>query len=203
MLQSHHTLGPVRAVPGLFWTKSYVHPQGAYGSRAAPYEFCLPVRARRVLCMHYKLTGPVRVRDRKQPMNSPCGDRRGPVGPHTTPGRFFFANSGFVNSLTCPWGCHRAHLRVPRGPRTDPVGYTDHCRIPCEARTSITRGPCGVMRISWSTVVSSRTVVSSCTRLMWLWEQRRRKIPMGASLGLTQEIGLQKSYGARCDHRIY
>ena len=46
---SHITLpGPVRTVPGLFTgcfeQKSYVHSRGPHGPRAAPYEFCLPVR---------------------------------------------------------------------------------------------------------------------------------------------------------------
>ena len=39
---------PVWAVPGLFTgcfeQKSYVHSRGPHGPRAAPYEFCLPVR---------------------------------------------------------------------------------------------------------------------------------------------------------------
>ena len=51
---SHITLpGPVRAVPGLFSgffkQKSYVHSRGPLWPRAAPYEFCLPIRGPWVL----------------------------------------------------------------------------------------------------------------------------------------------------------
>ena len=41
MPQSHHTPGPRT---GCFEQKSYVHSRGPHGPRAAPYEFCLPVR---------------------------------------------------------------------------------------------------------------------------------------------------------------
>ena len=37
--------------PSCFEQKSHVHSRGPYGPRATPYEFCIPVRARRVL-MH-------------------------------------------------------------------------------------------------------------------------------------------------------
>ena len=41
MPQSHHTPG---LFPGWFIQKSYVYSRGPHGPRAAPNEFCLPVR---------------------------------------------------------------------------------------------------------------------------------------------------------------
>ena len=35
---------PYGLFPGCFAQKSYVHSRGPHGPRAAPYEFCLPVR---------------------------------------------------------------------------------------------------------------------------------------------------------------
>ena len=157
MLQSHHTPGPLWAVPGLFWTKLYVHPRGPYGSRAASYEFCLPVRARRVLCMHYKLTGPVRVRDRKQPMKP---------------------------------------VRGPSRRATYPVGYTAHCRFPCEARTTPVRASHGVMRISWSN--HKCIFVSSCTRpAAWCDSENSAdvKFPWTLHLALRKKSGSKNRTG--------
>ena len=39
-----HSRAPYRLFPGCFEQKSYVHSRGPHGPRAAPYEFCLPVR---------------------------------------------------------------------------------------------------------------------------------------------------------------
>ena len=38
-----HSRAPNGLFPGCFELKSYVHSRGPHGSRAAPYEFCLPV----------------------------------------------------------------------------------------------------------------------------------------------------------------
>ena len=46
-----HSRAPYGLFPGCFAQKSYIHSRGPHGPRAAPYTFCLPVRARRVL-MH-------------------------------------------------------------------------------------------------------------------------------------------------------
>ena len=106
MPQSHHTLGPrtgcSRAVPRVIWTK-IVRPLTGLVRRHA--NFASPYGARRVLIMHYKLTDPYGFRDCKQPVNSPCGPHKGPVrAPYGQIRRpcASFANSGCVNSLTCP-----------------------------------------------------------------------------------------------------
>ena len=81
MPQSHHTSGPVRAVsglfPGCFEQKSYVHSRGLYGPRAAPHEFCLSVRSRRVL-MHAVRPHATPLRDFRKFPYMPGRDPHGP-----------------------------------------------------------------------------------------------------------------------------
>ena len=103
MNQSHHT-----HVPGLFWTKSYVHSRGPHGPRAAPSEFCLPVRGPKSFdaCI-ISLRAPYGFRYCKQPVNSTCGARTGPVRPNTTPVRefcqFWFCQFPYM-SVRLPYG---------------------------------------------------------------------------------------------------
>ena len=77
MLQSHHTAGLFN---GCFEQKLYVRSRGPHGPCAASYEFSLPVRGLKSfnVCI-ISLRAPCRFWDPKQPVNSPCGDRKGPV----------------------------------------------------------------------------------------------------------------------------
>ena len=152
MPQSHHTPGPrtgcSRAVPGLFpgcfEQKLYVHSWGPHGPRAAPYEFCLPVRGPESFnaCI-ISLRAPYGFWDCKQPVNSPCGDRKGPVRPNTKPVRDFcqlwLCQFPYV-SVRAPYGTLAGHARA----RTGPVGYEKHWRFPCGARTVPVRASHGV-----------------------------------------------------------
>ena len=103
MPQSHHTPGPVRAVPGLFpgWfeQKSYVHSRGPHGPRT---NFASPYGARRVLMHALKAYGPhTGLEIVNSPWTAPAGSVRGPYGQIRRPCGSL-ANSGCVNSLTCP-----------------------------------------------------------------------------------------------------
>ena len=84
-------------------------------------------------------------------MNSTREARKGPVRPPTTPARDF-----------CKFGSRTAPIRVPHGPRRIWKILEIPVRSPSDTRTSIARGPCGVLRIIRSdhkcTAVSSRTV---------------------------------------------
>ena len=143
MPQSHHTLGSrtgcSRAVHGLFWTKSYVHSLGPYGT-----NFASPYGARRIL-MH------------EQPVNSPCGGRKGPRTAVCD------ARVGFLQIpvVSVPLLVHKGALWIPHGPRR--IWKTLNIPVwgPYDARTGIARGPCGTLRIIRSnfkcTAVSSRT----------------------------------------------
>ena len=136
MPQSHHTHEPRMAVQCFFFKqKSYVHSRGPYVTRAAPYEFCLPVR------VPYSFNA---CRTGLEVVNSPwtahAGTVRGhtgPVRPHTTPVRDF-----------CKfWLCQFPYVsvRVLHGPCTGPVRYEKHWRFPIgDARTAPVRALHGV-----------------------------------------------------------
>ena len=148
MLQSHHTPGPrtgcSRAIHRLFWTKIVrvtvrvttrtAPTSNPYGPRAAPYEFCLPVRDPWSFnaCI-ISLRAPYGLRNFEQTMNSPCGDRAGPVRQNTTP------VWDFCQFWLCLFPC--VPVRQLCGSRTGPVGYEKHWRFPNGTRTHRTMYP--------------------------------------------------------------
>ena len=79
--------------PGCFEQESYVHSPAPYRSRAAPYEFCLPVRARRVLMHALKAYRPCKG---LEIINSPWTTRAGPHGTRTAT---YDARAGFLQIL--------------------------------------------------------------------------------------------------------
>ena len=125
MPQPHHTPGPrtgcSRTLPGCFEQKSYVHSRGPHGPLASPYEFCLPVWGPWSFnaCI-ISLRAPYGFKYHKQPVNSPCETRAGPVRPNATPVRYF-----------CQfWLCQFPY--VPEGRRTAP--FASHARAPYGSR---------------------------------------------------------------------
>ena len=128
-----HSRVPYGLFTGCFEQKSYVHSRGPHGPHAAPYEFCLPVRGLQNFngCI-ISLRVPYGFWDPKQPLNSPCGDRKGPCGPHTAK-----PNTTPVRDFCQFWLNQFPYVsaRVPHGPRTSPVGYEKHWRFPCGTRT--------------------------------------------------------------------
>ena len=144
--------------------------------------------------MHYKLTGPVRVWDPKQPVNSPCRDRKGPVrAPYGQIQRpcGIFVNSGCINPLRVRKGV----VRRPCGSRTGPVWFRSRriwkniedspLRAPYDARMGIARVPVESCESFDQTIMYSRVRAHGAHSLMWPREQHWRKIPTGTSLGLT------------------
>ena len=72
---------------------------GPYGSSVAPYEFGLRVRGPYSFNAYIiSLRAPYGLRDHKQPVNHPCGDRTGPYGPRTAT---FDARAGFCKLRLC------------------------------------------------------------------------------------------------------
>ena len=152
LCSSHITLpGPVRAAPGLFpgcfEQKSYVHSRGTYGLRAAPYEFCLPVRGPYsfdACIMSVRI--PYGFRYGKQTVNSPCGDRKGPYGSLTAiyDDRVWFLQ---ILVVTIPLRVRKSVIRSPCKSRTRPVRVAYDIKtlgipvwVPYDARTGIVRG---------------------------------------------------------------
>ena len=179
-----------QAVPRLCWAKLYVHSWRPYGPLWRRTNFASLYGTVEFWCLHYKLTSPVRVWDRKQPVNSPC-DSNGPVRPHTTPVwdfcKFWLCQLPYV-SVRVPYGTLVGPARHCAGPllvRKVIKSIGDFRVGPYDARTKIARCPCGVLSTIWSnhkdTVVSSRTGQRS---LMWPREQHWRKFSFGASLSL-------------------
>ena len=118
MPQSHHTPGPRT---GCSRAVLYNNRTSTHGARAAPYEFCLPVRGPWSFnaCI-ITLRAPYGFRYCKQPVNSPCGARVGSVWPTTTPVRdfcqFWFCQLPYV-SVRAPYGTLAGHARAPYGSR--------------------------------------------------------------------------------------
>ena len=193
MPQSHHTPGSrsSRAVHGLFEQKSYVHSRGPHGPRAAPYEFCLPVRGLQNfnVCIII-LRAPYGFWDPKQPLNSPCGDRKGPVRAPYIQAKYD-ARAGFLSILVV-----LIPLRVRKGPARAPYESRRIWKTlkiplwdPYCARTGITWGTRGVLRIirpnHKCTAVSSRTGPVA-------WCDTRTDVKILRAL----RTGDKKSYGA-------
>ena len=92
-----------------------------HGPRAAPYDCCLPVRGPYSFnaCI-ISLRVPYGFRYRKQPVNSPCGYRKGPARPHT-----YDARAGFLQILvvSIPLRARNGAARYPCRSRTGTVGY--------------------------------------------------------------------------------
>ena len=136
LCSSHITLpGPVRAAPGLFpgcfEQKSYVHSRGTYGHYA---------------CMHALWAYGSRTDLDKQPVNSPCGDRKGPYGSRTAiyDDRVWFLQILVVSS---PLRVRESVIRSPCKSRTRPVRVAYDIKtlgipvwVPYDARTGIVRG---------------------------------------------------------------
>ena len=116
-------------------------------------------------------------------MRDSYGARAGPVRPNTTPVRDFcqlwLCQFPYV-PVRASYGTLASHARAPYGS----CRIWKTLKIPCGARTMPARGTRGVLRIIQPNHkyagVSSRT-----GPVMWPREQHRRKIPTGASLGLT------------------
>ena len=147
--------------------------------------------------MHYKFTGPVRFWYPKQPVNSPCGDRKLRTREGQCDARtwVFFLQFWLYQF---PY----VSVRVSHGALIPTRAPYVSCKIwkmlkislrgPRDARWGIARGTRGVLRIIQPnhkcTAVSSRTgAVAWCDHE----NSTNVKIPMGASLGLTGK----KSYG--------
>ena len=66
--------------PGCSRAVLNINRTSTHGPRAAPYECCLSVRGPYsfTACI-ISLWAPYGFRGRKQPVNSPCGDRKGPI----------------------------------------------------------------------------------------------------------------------------
>ena len=109
-----HSRAPYGLFPGCFEQKSYVHSRGPHGPRAAPYEFCLPVRGPQSFnaCI-ISLRAPYGFIDCKQPVNSPCGARTVK----------YDARAGVLSILivSIPLRVRKAAVRHPCGSRTGPV----------------------------------------------------------------------------------
>ena len=158
-----HSRAPYGLFPGCFEHKSYLHSRDPHGTRAEPYEFCLPMRgpcgprtakynARAGFLPIMVVSIPLRVR--KGAVWHPCGSRKGPVG------------------------YKKMKIPVPPGPARCPHG---HC----------TGYPWSPANYWTKPLVCSRVKPYGARSLEWQREQHRRKIPTGASLGLTGN----KSYG--------
>ena len=142
-----------------------------HGARASPVRrrtnFAPRTGTALFKCMHYRLTCPYGFIHRKRPVNSPYWDRKGSV---RAPTATYDARAGFLQILvvSIPIRVRKSAIRHPCGYRMGPYGS---CRIwktleipvlsPCDARTGIAQGPCGILRIIRShhkcAAVSSRT----------------------------------------------
>ena len=141
-----------QAVPRLCWAKLYVHSWRPYGPLWRRTNFASLYWTVEFWRMHYKFTSPVRVWDRKQPVNSP-GDCNGPVRPHTTPVWdfciFWLCQLPYV-SVRMPYGLLVGPARHCAGPllvRKDITNIGDFRMGPYDARAGNARCPCGVLRI--------------------------------------------------------
>ena len=134
MPQSRHTLRPR--------TGCSLAVSGPRASFASPYG------SRRVKCMYYKLTDPVRVYRSWTACEQPVLGTYGPLMAKCD------ARAGFLQILVGP-------TRAPYESRSVWNTLEIPERGPCEARTDIARHPCGVLRIIlWnhkSTAASGRT----------------------------------------------
>ena len=117
--------------------------------------------------MHYKLTGPYSFGARKQPVNSLCRDRKGPIQPRTAK---YDARAGFLQILVMSilLCVHKGAVRHPCGSHTGPYEFRRTWKtsdIPVrglyDARTGISQDPCGVPWIIRSN--HKCTPVSNCT----------------------------------------
>ena len=155
MPQSHHTPGPRMGCSQAVLNKNGT---STHGARTGPVRrhrnVASPYGARRIGVI--SLRAPYRFRDHTQPVNSPCGSRKGPVR----------APYGHIRRKF--WLCRFPYvsIRVPCGSPTGPVGFEKHWIFPCGARTTPVRGLCArglceVPRIirskCKSTAASSRT----------------------------------------------
>ena len=116
----------------------------------------------------------------------PYGQIRRPCG--------IFANSGCVNSLTCPKERRTAPLWVTHGPRTGPVGYEKNWRFPCSARTGIARGTRRALRTIQPN--HKHTAVSSLTGLV-AWCDHEDNTDVNVLRALHSPLRARNSTGAK------
>ena len=182
MPQSHHTPGPRRGCSRAVLNKNRTFTHGA---RTGPVRrrtiFAFPYEARRVL-MHALLA--YGSRTALSIVNSPWRDQKGPRMVKND------ASVGFLSIMvvSIPLRVRKGTARHPCGSRTGPVVYEKHWRNPCGARTRYPWSPANYSTKPW---VCRRVKPYGARSLMWQREQHRRKIPTGASFGLT----CKKSYG--------
>ena len=94
---------------GCFKQKSYVHSWWRHTNFASSYSFSACI---------IRLWAPYRLRDRKQPVNSPCGDRMGSTWPNTMPMwdfcQFWLCQFPYM-SKRVPYGTLAGHTQALNG----------------------------------------------------------------------------------------
>ena len=114
--------------------------------------------------------------------------------PHTGCSQAIF-NKNRTSTHGAPCGAVRHPCGSCKGPVWGPVGYEKHWRFPCGALATPVRTLHRV-HVETCKLFDQNITIQLCQAvrarsLMWRREQHPRKIPTGASLGLTDK----KSYG--------